>query len=537
MSALLLSWEDEDPQLPVSLEIQELKDVLSNLYGFEVNEWHIPSENSHVELNMKILTFLKDSSSTHLKIVYYAGHGRLSNHGQAVWARSELLSGYRSWYLFVSSHRNSLGSARCPTVKWSGIQNALEESVSDVLVLLDCCASGMSNTDEGRFMSRPIIIEVTNFRQGNGVTELIAACAFNNTANGVGPFSFTHALISQLRKLVQMPSFTVGYLYNLLFADIQTLRVDGEHRKKVPIHLVLTQDHRLPRSITLSAKRRIFSNPFQPSISSDQNHGSATAQEPQADSSGHSVASVNSSLSGDASVPSSTTSISQLPEYPRLLFSIHISEDIKPKNLSTQLFADWLTALPIETKSVRIEAGFASDSTLLLVSMPVAMLGYLSINPAITILGTARSGNLVSSATQNSIDRAQQAMLGDKYFDKPKNPDSARRDQLDQLIDRIMAGSMNARDESKVLFKNLNLIQQRRELAGFESKWQQISRKQINDPKSRSYLDESKINSEDDYIKNCSDTSPTRESRTRSASLTACKECQIADVRISKLPD
>jgi hypothetical protein len=87
VSALLLSWEDEDPQLPVSLEINALKDVLINLYEFEVEEWKIPAHDSHMELNLKILQFLKDSSTKHLKIVYYAGHGKLSNHGQAIWTR------------------------------------------------------------------------------------------------------------------------------------------------------------------------------------------------------------------------------------------------------------------------------------------------------------------------------------------------------------------------------------------------------------------------------------------------------------------
>jgi hypothetical protein len=87
VSALLLSWEDEDPQLPVSLEINALKDVLVNLYGFEVDEWKIPAYESHMELNLKILHFLKDSSTKHLKVVYYAGHGKLSNHGQAIWTR------------------------------------------------------------------------------------------------------------------------------------------------------------------------------------------------------------------------------------------------------------------------------------------------------------------------------------------------------------------------------------------------------------------------------------------------------------------
>ncbi len=206
VSALLLSWEDEDPELPVSVEIGTLRDVFVDIYDFEVEEWRIPAVNSHTALNLKILHFLADSDTKHLKIVYYAGHGKLSNHGQALW----------------TSHRNS-DRERPPTVKWSGIQNALEESQSDVLILLDCCASGLSNTDEG-----------------NGVTELIASCAFNNTANGVGQFSFTHALISQLRRLVHNPFFTVGYLYNLLYAEIQRLPVKDSKYRYLPFKTLLS---------------------------------------------------------------------------------------------------------------------------------------------------------------------------------------------------------------------------------------------------------------------------------------------------------
>ncbi|PMD32388.1 hypothetical protein L207DRAFT_500093 [Hyaloscypha variabilis F] len=350
VSAILLSWADEDPNLPVSLEIEALRDVFINLYGFEVEEWKIPDVQSHTALNLKILQFLGDSDIKHLKIVYYAGHGKLSNHGQAIW----------------TSHRNSKRD-RQPTVKWSGIQNALEESQSDVLVLLDCCASGLSNTDEG-----------------NGVTELLAACAFNNSANGVGPFSFTHVLVSQLRVLVNKPSFTVGYLYNLLFTEVQGLPVKAAEFRKPPIHLVLTQDHRLPRSITLSTMRlptgeNLYRTDLFPTSDQSKETGAASSLSPSS-----------------SDFDSSTTSVSELPEYPRLLFSIRISEDIKPGDLSTELMADWLSALPIEAKSVRIEAGFASDSTLLIISMPIALLGYLPYDPAITLIGTARSSNQVS---------------------------------------------------------------------------------------------------------------------------------------------
>jgi hypothetical protein len=101
-----------------------------------------------------------------------------------------------------------------------------------------------------------------------------------------------------------------------------------------------------------------------------------------------------STFSGSGASPA--ISMSELPEYPRLLFSIRIREDIKPNQLSTGLLADWLATIPLDTKSVRIEAGFASDSTLLMVSLPVAMLGYLPDNPAITMLGVTRSTNLLT---------------------------------------------------------------------------------------------------------------------------------------------
>lgn len=231
------------------------------------------------------------------------------------------------------------------------------------------------------------------------MTELLAACAFNSIANGVGPFSFTHALISQLRKLAHVPSFTVGYLYNLLFTEIQGWRLEDSKHKKAPVHLVLTQDRRLPRSITLSAKDLTIQSRSPGVATSLGSHG-FNGQETGAALQG--ISSSSSSSSDGAISPfgnyaaSSTTSATSLPEYPRLLFSIRISEDIKPKDLSTELFADWLGTVPIAAKSIQVEAGFASDSTLLMVSMPVALLGYLPKNPAITMLGTTRSTNLLA---------------------------------------------------------------------------------------------------------------------------------------------
>ncbi|KAH6709639.1 hypothetical protein BKA61DRAFT_678523 [Leptodontidium sp. MPI-SDFR-AT-0119] len=301
VSVILLSWEDEDPNLPVSLEIAALKDVFVNLYGFEAKEWQIPNLNSHTALNLRILQFLAEADS-------------------------------------------------------------------------------------------------------NGVAELLAACAFNNTTNGVGPFSFTHVLTPQLQNLASRPSFTIGYLYNLIFGQVQALPVKSAEYRKPPIHLALTQDHRLPRSITLSCRKREKQDIPDMDMDILEAH---TDQYDVRDAMDRSSPSEESDKAPDSSPLASSsespaTSLSHIPEYPRLLFSIRMSEDINPRSLSPDLFADWLSALPMEAKSVRVEAGFASDSTLLMVSMPIALMGYLPRSEAITLLGTTRSRNLLSTGEEGS---------------------------------------------------------------------------------------------------------------------------------------
>lgn len=87
VDVMLLSWEAEDPNLPVSVEINELEDVFTNIYRYDVEKWLIPSDNCHNLLQTKVLEFLGSNDPEHLKIVYYAGHGKLTNHGQPAWTR------------------------------------------------------------------------------------------------------------------------------------------------------------------------------------------------------------------------------------------------------------------------------------------------------------------------------------------------------------------------------------------------------------------------------------------------------------------
>jgi hypothetical protein len=246
VDVILLSWEDEDPTLPVASEIRELADTFANVYGYHVEEWLIPAEeDSHNKLQVKILQFLWASNPTHLKIVYYAGHSKLGSYGQPILTRYSLTAPIQTHFrpsnLYFS--RANSRKERCPMVKWAAIQNSLEESRSDVLVLLDCCASGVCTTDEG-----------------NGVTEMIAAWACKTMVDGLGPSSFTQALNTKLRQLSQLPYFTVGQLYNAIFTEVQARRVEPSalRPKKLPVHRVLTRSQDSPRSIcleTLGAKQ------------------------------------------------------------------------------------------------------------------------------------------------------------------------------------------------------------------------------------------------------------------------------------------
>ena len=89
VSVLLLSWEDEDPKLPVSLEIEQLDNVFKNLYGFETEIWEIPNQNCHGMLNRKILDFVmtEDDPADQLFIVYYGGHAKLTKDRLLSWTR------------------------------------------------------------------------------------------------------------------------------------------------------------------------------------------------------------------------------------------------------------------------------------------------------------------------------------------------------------------------------------------------------------------------------------------------------------------
>lgn len=191
--------------------------------------------------------------------------------------------------------------------------------------------------------------------------------------------------------------------------------------QKPPLHVILSQNRKLPRSIQLSPRRQpssglqlaesgdicpsdewettsnlqqgpgstLFGHPLQPQISGN------SLQEPSAS---------DPSDQASDSTPASSFSESRVITCPRIAISIRLKESMTPSDLSVDLFTDWLRMVPIFAENVKIEAGFASCSTLLVVSLPISMWCYLGYIPAVSVFGIIKSGNLFQAHTKPKND-------------------------------------------------------------------------------------------------------------------------------------
>jgi hypothetical protein len=317
--------------------------------------------------------------------------------------------------IFSNSFQNH-EKKKCSTVTWSGIQKALEQALSDVLILLDCCSSGIGDAGEG-----------------NGVTELMSACAFDAIANVVGHYSFTKALTIELRLLSKKRSFPVVELYTHIYCRAQYHMAQGidNERYPAPIHLLLTQDDNFPRSILLSILEpdsKTIANPI-PEPSSHEPHSAdptnykhrlspepleTSQKRPYLDWRPNSQSEADYSITPYSADPQSnadqTSSAAdedspaeslllgpvRTTHAPRLLFAVRLEDNIRAEDLSPEYFVDWLRMIPTIAKEVKIEAGFECNSTLLLVSIPLWLNSYLSHRPAVISLGPVKSSNLLA---------------------------------------------------------------------------------------------------------------------------------------------
>ena len=82
--ALMLHWKSDD--LFVLPELEDLEKCFREHYNFGTDIFSIPSENSHLELMLKIGDMVKQHESEEtLFVVYYGGHARIDESRQSTW--------------------------------------------------------------------------------------------------------------------------------------------------------------------------------------------------------------------------------------------------------------------------------------------------------------------------------------------------------------------------------------------------------------------------------------------------------------------
>ena len=169
----------------------------------------------------------------------------------------------------------------------------------------------------------------------------------------------------------------------------------GEHEhRKTPIYIVLFNEKK-KRSIEL---RPLPSQACPLSeMPAELGHGTLST------SSNSSVG--TQGIGNGNTLGSSQSSIVQSPsdldtDGPRILVSLALEED---QWLHTDEWSEWLQSVPALVKHARIEGIYKSGSTLMLLSLQVAIWDLLPEDPALTFIGLIRSENLIGRSQRSIV--------------------------------------------------------------------------------------------------------------------------------------
>ncbi|KAG6007960.1 hypothetical protein E4U21_005321 [Claviceps maximensis] len=346
VQALLLHWGSDD--LFVLPELEDLEKCLREEFAFGTDIFAIPSENSHLELMMRVGQLIKaHESQDTLFLIYYGGHARIDESRQSTWCATRDQSS--------------------PWLQWSAIQTLLERSKSDVLILLDCCAGAASAT----------------FPNGNSITETISASSWDAIAPDPGRYSFTNALIEVLQEW-RMRTFSAAMLHAEVLARLKHPRpitINGKHfeARSTPVHFMMTANHKAP-SIELSRVLPLEKTP-EPILRPASPHGAVSPSLATGRATDFVVDPISSGLAFNE--PNEDT--------PHVMISLALEDD---QQLDINAWEQWLSDFPSMAKYVKVQGVFRSHSTLMLVSLPVMVWDLLPDDPAISFVAFIRSNNL-----------------------------------------------------------------------------------------------------------------------------------------------
>lgn len=215
-----------------------------------------------------------------------------------------------------------------------------------MLIILDCCGGGS-----------------VRLGAGHGVTEFIAACACQHENKVVEKQYAIVFLVDALRRFASgKRQVTAANLWEHLYTvslDYYTKEYRSQVGCSAPVHFINPRGSAIGRSVDLS-----------PLLTDPQRlHRSKAAQ------------SMNISESGR-----------------RMLIAVRLEESVETDDMSVDKFRKWLQDIPTATDKVNVSYEivglFRSDSTLLLVTIPLALWTCIRDHPAVVTLGPVRSSNL-----------------------------------------------------------------------------------------------------------------------------------------------
>ena len=277
----------------------------------------------------------------------------------------------------------SIGTDCTVSLPWYALQTSLEQADSDVLMLLDCGAAALCNSHPNK-----------------GVTEAIAACGVQTGTAEITESSFTQSLVEVLEDWEgrSLP-LTATVLHSEIFSRIKCYNPKYlEHSQRqesqpagrgmIPIHMIVSGQES-QRSIVLTAVEVLADLPI-----SDASSPITPVQT--------SAPKIPLRLPADAVNPPYTRWLRK--EFPRdvcgqpkdycptVLVSLALedNERIRLKELTALLHS-----IPALSRYAHVESIYKSDSTLLLLTLPVAIWNLLPDEPAVKFVAFVRSWNLV----------------------------------------------------------------------------------------------------------------------------------------------
>ena len=262
------------------------------------------------------------------------------------------------------------------------VQPFILSTDADCLILLDCCYAAKGAKDSGTILK--------------GTNEIIAACGPESMTTGVERRSFTSVLVRQLEEFAH------------------AFRKEGKNFTAVGLHSALFR-----------FSRELQYGPFYVRLTNAEYSSIDLTPLPNTKISWDNDSDVCMDLSTEGSVASQSTSLNNTPmTAAKVLVAIHLSRsprgDLVGFLRGEGLIPDYVTGMEVLT----VEAVFKSNSTLVILSMPISVWDLLPEDTPCSYVGITYSKNLLAfcetrqlpSATTRdaSLSKGNQALSQEK---------------------------------------------------------------------------------------------------------------------------